>query len=231
MVCWHLKDTASQLQRKGVVVLCHGYGGEKSGMLNKAEILDSLGFDTFLIDFRGSGGSEGNTTSLGYYEAEQVKRAYDYLAQTGEPNIYLFGTSMGAVAVMKALNDYALKPKAIVLECPYGSLYEAVSLRLSNMQAPVFPFAILLTFWGGLQQGFWAFDLSPRLYAKQITSPILLLFGEQDTKVSKRETQDIFQNLNSKKQLKVYPKAGHESYLIKYKNEWTHDVNNFLSGL
>src|SRR5688572_2592295 len=45
--CWLIKaDTA-----KGSVILFHGYGGEKSSMLDKAEIFLSLGYNTLLVDF------------------------------------------------------------------------------------------------------------------------------------------------------------------------------------
>lgn len=45
----------------------------------------------------------------------QVKSCYDYLAKEGEQHIFLFGTSMGAVAILKAMDDYALSPKGIII--------------------------------------------------------------------------------------------------------------------
>ncbi len=36
-------------------------------------------------------------------------------------------------------------------------------------------------------------------------------------------------NLGGQKKLKIYQKAGHENYLKKYKNEWTQDIQEFLT--
>lgn len=215
---------------RGTVILFHGYGGEKSSMLDKAAIFDSLGYNTFLIDFMGSGGSEGNTTTIGFKEAEQVKTAYNYLLSKGEKEIYLFGTSMGAVAIMKAIKDYDMQPRAIILECPFGTMYDTVAARFSNMNVPTFPMAGLLVFWGGVQNNFWAFSHNPTTYAKHISCPTLLLFGEKDKNVSRKEIDEIYNNLAGSKKLKTYSSAGHENYLNKYRNLWTEDVANFLKS-
>lgn len=148
--CWSIKSENA----KGTVILFHGYGGNKSSMLDKSDIFLSKGYNTFLVDFMGSGGSEGNQTSIGFLEAEQVKTCFDYLIKISEHNLYLFGTSMGAVAIMKAIHDYGIKPKGIIIECPFGSMYETVCARLRTMNTPTFPMAGLLVFWGGLEYGY-----------------------------------------------------------------------------
>ncbi|MCD4655774.1 hypothetical protein K8T06_17780, partial [bacterium] len=57
---------------RNLAVLYHGYCGEKSSMLDSAELLHGMGWNTLLVDFRGSGGSSGSWTSIGYYEADDV---------------------------------------------------------------------------------------------------------------------------------------------------------------
>lgn len=222
--CWSIKTKNA----KGTVILFHGFGGNKSSMLDKAEIFLGLGYNTFLVDFMGSGGSEGNQTTIGFLEAEQVKTSFDYLAEKGEQNIYIFGTSMGSVATMKAISDYDIKLKGIIIECPFGSMYKTVCARFKTMNAPTFPMAGLLVFWGGLQNGFWAFGHNPTDYSKKINCPTLLLYGAKDEKVSREEIDQIFNNLGGQKKLKIYQEAGHENYLTKYKNEWTQDIQEFL---
>ena len=128
---WYIKAANA----KGTVIIFHGYGGEKSSMLEKSDEFLSLGYNTLLMDFMGSGGSEGNATTIGYKEAQDVKAAYDYIASKGEENIFLFGTSLGAAAVLKSLHDYPLHPKAILIECPFGSLYRAAGARLRAVGA------------------------------------------------------------------------------------------------
>ncbi len=210
------------------VVLFHGYGGSKSSMLDKSNIFLQLGFSAVLVDFMGSGGSEGNQTTIGFHEAAQVNTVMEYLKNAGEDSIILFGTSMGAVSVMKAIHDYHIQPAAIILECPFGSMYETVGARFKNMNVPKFPMAPLLVFWGGAQNGF---GHNPARYASRINSPTLLMYGEKDKKVSRSEIDIIYNNLCGLKQLSTYPDAGHENYLLKYELEWKNDVVRFLDSV
>lgn len=229
--CWYLNKIYNNKSDtvKGTVILFHGYSGEKSSMLDKAEEFEKLNYDVLLVDFMGSGGSEGNQTTLGYKEAEEVKTAFEYLTKRGTRNIYLFGTSMGSVAIMKGIADYNLKPKGIIIECPFGSMYKTTCARFKIMNAPAFPMAGLLVFWGGVQNNFWALGHNPTEYAKKINCPTLLLYGEQDKNVSRQEIDEIYQNLNGTKVLKTYELAGHENYLLKYKEQWTKDITEFLT--
>jgi uncharacterized protein len=224
--CWHLKTNHPQ----GTVLVFHGYSGNKSTMLDKADVFLNLGYNVFLVDFRGSGGSEGNTTSIGFQEADDVLECYYYIKNQKEQRIFLFGTSMVAVAIMKSLNDNNIHPNGILLECPFGSMYQTVKARFDIMNVPAFPMAPLMVFWGGIQNGFWAFNHNPTDYAQYISCPTLLMHGAKDDKVSRDEINAIFKNFKTKKQLKIYEKASHENYLNKYKSEWTNDVNSFLNS-
>ncbi len=224
--CWYIKTS----NPKGTVILYHGYGGQKASMLDKAEAFLQMGYNTLLVDFMGSGGSEGNQTTIGFKESQQVKTSFTYIKGLGEKNIFLFGTSLGAVAIMKSLSDYKLLPTGIIIECPFGSMYTTTCARFDAMKIPKFPMAGLLVFWGGVQNGFWAFNHKPVVYAREITSPTLLLYGEQDPKVSRQEIFEIFTNLEGKKVLKTYPLAGHENYLLKYRTEWVKDVKQFMAA-
>lgn len=223
--CWYLNKVDSA---KGTVILFHGYSGEKSSMMDKADEFEKLNYKVLLVDFMGSGGSEGNQTTLGFKEAEEVKTTFDYLTKNGEKNIYLFGTSMGSVAIMKAIADYELNPAGIILECPFGSMYQTTCARFKIMNAPTFPMAGLLVFWGGIQNNFWALGHNPTEYAKKINCRTLLLYGEKDKNVSRQEIDEIFQNLNGVKTLKTYEFAGHENYLLNYKEQWIKDINEFM---
>jgi pimeloyl-ACP methyl ester carboxylesterase len=182
------------------------------------------------VDFPGSGGSEGNQTTIGYKEATVVKDCYQYLQEQGEKNIYLFGTSMGAVAVLKAVHDYSIHPAGLILECPFGTMYQTTVSRFHTMHVPELPFAPLLVFWGGVQNGFWAFSHNPVTYAKKVQCPALLMYGRQDEKVSLQETQAIYQNFMGAKYLITFEKAGHENYLARYKDQWITSVSNFMAS-
>ena len=225
--CWLINNPKS----KGTVILFHGYGGEKSSMIDKSNEFLKLGYSVMLVDFMGSGNSEGNQTTIGFKESEEVKTCFDYVSSTGEKNIYLFGTSMGAVAIMKCINDNKTSPKGIIIECPFGSMYETVCARFKKMNAPTFPMAGILLFWGGIQNGFWGFNHNPSEYAQKINCPTLLLYGEKDKSVSRSEIDEIYKNLAGIKKISIYKNTGHENYLLKNKIQWSQDVSSFLSSI
>src|SRR5688572_20471727 len=54
----------------GTIILFHGFGSSKSSVIPEAAFFHSLGFNTFSIDFRAHGNSDGYTTTIGYDEAE-----------------------------------------------------------------------------------------------------------------------------------------------------------------
>lgn len=225
--CW----TINSVESKATVILFHGYAGAKIDMLERAYQLYKMGYNAVLVDFMGSGGSGGNITTIGYKEAENVKDVYEYVKSKGEKNIVLLGTSMGAAAILKSINDYELSPRAIILECPYASMLETISIRCQIMGIPSFPTAQILAFWGGVQHGFNAFSMKPSEYAKQVDMPTLLIYGEKDNRVGKQETQRIYNNLNGVKTLKIFTESGHADYLEKEKSRWIGDVELFFDNV
>ncbi|RYD90798.1 MAG: alpha/beta hydrolase, partial [Sphingobacteriales bacterium] len=188
IICWAMKAT---VPAKGTMILCHGYGGEKSDMLDRAYVCLDAGYNVLLPDFMGAEASEGNLCTIGYKEAENVKTCIDYISTHGEKNIYLLGASMGAAAIMRTCSIYALPVKALVLECPFGSMRQTVKNRFEAMQVPAFPLSDFLVFWGGAQNGFNAFSHNPEDYAKKIKLPVLLLCGGKDDRVKPEEIQHI----------------------------------------
>lgn len=213
---------------KGTVAMFHGHGSKKSAILEEAKSFRTLGYNTLLIDFRAHGNSEGNTCTIGANESDDVKAAYDYLSQKGEKNITLWGISMGASAVSKAMNDYLLTPNKIILEMPFGSLSDAVVGRVKMMGLPAQPISVLLTFWGGVEHGFWAFNMKPTEYVKKIKCPVLVQWGKNDPRVSQKETNEVYANITSPKKLVVYENSGHQSLCANEHEKWVASVTEFL---
>ena len=177
----------------------------------------------------GSGGSEGNQTTIGFKESRDVKEAFNYVeSQFPNSEIILFGSSMGAVSIMKAMAEFNLKPEKLILKCPFGEMRTTVQKRFEIMQIPSFILADLLLFYGGLQNDFNPYKHNPTEYAKQIETEVLLLYGAKDNRVSKSEIDEIYQNLNGKKSFHQFEKLGHENYLRNGKEEWLQIVEGFL---
>jgi esterase/lipase len=125
--------------------------------------------------------------------------------------------------------QYNIKPNRVILEMPFASLHDAVKGRLRMMNLPAEPIASLLTFWGGVEQGFWAFNLQHAEDAHTVSCPVLLQWGFNDPRVTEAETDKIFANLGTNERtLMKYYQSGHESLLKKEPEKWKSVVGEFL---
>jgi fermentation-respiration switch protein FrsA (DUF1100 family) len=104
----------------GTVLFLHGNAGNISHRLDSVAVFHGLGLNTFIIDYRGYGRSEGNASEQGtYLDAEA---AWAYLVDTrGTPadHIIVFGRSLGG-AVAAWLID-GRRPAAVIIESCFSS--------------------------------------------------------------------------------------------------------------
>jgi alpha-beta hydrolase superfamily lysophospholipase len=213
----------------GVVVLFHGFGCCKAHLLSEAKAFHDLGFACFLVDFRGSGGSAGDTTTVGYHEADDVAAAVSYVrGHWPDQPVILFGQSMGAAAIMRAVGRLEVPADAVILECPFDRMLTAVRARFRGFGVVSFPFAESLVFWGGVQHGFNAFHHNPVDYARNIHCPVLLMQGSLDRRIRPSQTQEIYNRLPGDKQLHFFEGLGHHSYVSRRPAEWREQVAPFL---
>jgi alpha-beta hydrolase superfamily lysophospholipase len=222
---WHVPH----VRGAGVVLLFHGYRSCKAELLPEARAFHELGYDTFLVDFPGSGGSGGTRTTIGYREASDVARAADYARRRwpGRP-LLLYGQSMGAAAVLRAIAVEGARADAAVLACPFGRLLHTVQARFRERGVPAFPYVHLVIFWGGWLHHFDGFAHDPQEYARRVTCPTLLLHGGADPQVSRAQMQVIHDNLRGDRRLHVFDGLGHESFVQKRPEEWQAVVGRFL---
>jgi len=216
-------------QPQGIVLLFHGYAASKQQVLLPAQVWYEMGYTTFLVDFRGSGGSSGSSTTLGLREAEDVAHAVAYVRQQWPgQRVLLYSTSMGSSAVLRAVAVEGVQADVIVAETPFDRLSSAVRARLRLMGLPTFPTAELLVFWGGAQHGYNAFTHNPVDYAHSIHCPTLLLRGAEDARVSAAEVEAIYQALQGPKEQISVPAVGH-TLLLTQTPEVRQQVEQFLA--
>ena len=230
---------------RGTVALFHGYTSSKSHLIHEARYFRRLGYNVLLVDQAGNGNSTGFRTTVGYREADDVAATFRWLTDStnssGSPlhrkgaapegsreAIVLYGISMGAVAILRAEAELGIHPTANILECPYGNMRQTAYNRFASMHVPGFPMADLLVFWGGVQNGFWAFGLNAEHYASQIHTPTLLLWGTADPRVTRAETDAIFAHLAGPKARHDFSGVGHEPYWQRYSADWEQQTRAFL---
>ena len=223
---WYLPKPES----KGVVLLFHGYAASKSTVLPEAQALNALGYDTFLVDFRGSGGSNRSETSIGFYEADDVAASFEFVQQKlRRDNIILYGQSMGGVAILRAVAEKEVKPERIIVEAVFDRMVSTVANRFSTMGLLTFPSAQLLIFWGSVINGYSGFEHNPVRYAAEIDCPTLILHGTADDRATLEQVQVVYEQIRSEKRFEVFDGVGHESYLAANSERWQEIVREFLS--
>ncbi len=193
-----------------------GNAGNVSHRLDRARgLVESLGLDVVLVDYRGYGRSGGKPSEKGLYEdGEAVWRA---AAARGFPagRIVLFGESLGgAVAIETALRRPS---RALILEAPF--------LSVPAMARAVYPFlpAFLVR---------TRFDNGAKI--GRISIPKLIVQAERDEVVPPEQTRRLFDLARPPKEYFVIPGAGHnDSYLVggkPYLDVWRRFLEGARSG-
>lgn len=94
---WFLKNPDAQK----TLLFFHGNAGNISHRLGKISLFYPLGFNIFIIDYRGYGKSEGTPSEQGIYA--DARAAYDYLLtrrDIDQNNIIAYGASLGGVVAI-----------------------------------------------------------------------------------------------------------------------------------
>lgn len=207
------------------VLMFPGHAVAKSVLLPEAQLWREWGWRPVLVDFRGCGGSAGDTTTLGWHEAEDVAVVAEW---AGRPAI-LHGQSMGAAAILRAVATRNVPARGLVLESVFDRLLQTVSRRYHAMGLPAFPFARLLLFWGGVQHGFNPLRHNPVEYAKQVKLPALMLGGQSDAWVAPDEIREVAANMGGPVRLVLLP-AGHGSLYQQAEVDYRRALEDWLAS-
>ena len=132
-------DGLAEGQKCPVVIMMHGFMGNKDGMLEKmtADKLAAQGIATVKFDFNGHGESEGPFSGMTVpNEIEDAKKVYEYVKSLPfAGDIALTGHSQGGVVASMTAGDYGAEMvKCVVLLAPAAVLRDD-AIRGSTMGA------------------------------------------------------------------------------------------------
>lgn len=167
------------------VVYLHGNAGCRVDALSVANQVLALHISLFAFDFSGSGKSDGDYISLGWWERDDVKVVVEYLReQKAVSTIGLWGRSMGAAtALLHGDRDPSIA--GMVVDSPFTGL-TVLAQELVNTQFPYMP--SILTY-GALQivasscrekVHFEIADLEPISHVDMCFIPALFATGDAD---------------------------------------------------
>jgi uncharacterized protein len=204
LAAWYAAPT-----NRAAIVLIHGTGAERTGVLAETQYLARAGFGALALDLPGQGASGGRTL-WGGPERQAISAAVDWLAAREEVDpsrIGGFGQSMGAyVMAQAAVLDTRLR--AVVLAgCPNDVVEQnwLATARWSLLSQ-------LPTYWA-LRVGGTPLDLMPKDIAGRISPrPLLVIGGEHDPLVPAFMARQIYQAAREPKELWIVKGAAHVNY-------------------
>jgi uncharacterized protein len=88
-----------------VVLMLHGYGANRTELLERAVVLAKAGFGVLLYDLRGHGESGGVIRAMGWPDTKDVQAAVDFARQlpgVDRDRIGIFGFSIGGQIALRA---------------------------------------------------------------------------------------------------------------------------------
>lgn len=182
---------------KGLVFFLHGNGGSLAGWGAVAAIYTELGYDVFLLDYRGYGKSQGRISSQAQLLGD-VETAYSQMkAEYSEQSIIIAGYSVGTgpAAWLAARH----RPRLLLLHAPYYSLADmaAHTIRLW----PILPGWLL------------RYPLPTNKFVQQVSAPVVLFHGDQDEVIPYNSSLRLKALLKPGDQLIPISGAGHNGLL------------------
>jgi len=123
------------------VVYLHSLCGSR---LEADEVVEGLldkGLSLFSLDFSGSGKSEGESVSLGFYEAQDLEAVLEHLQDDPlTTSVGFWGRSVGAVVAVTVAGSSSFRNRigGLVLDSPYSSLREMID-DLAEFYIPKVP--------------------------------------------------------------------------------------------
>lgn len=178
---------------KKIILYFHGNAGNLSSRSHRIEAFVKQGFGAFIVAYRGYPGSQGKPSQQGLML--DAKAALAFLLDQGYDykDIILFGESLGSGVAMQmaSQNDYA----AMILDSPFSSVTSVAKSVYWYL-----PVGLLL------KDRFESIKLAPN-----ISTPTLIVHGDDDQVVPIAEGKKLFQAIRSEKEFVTVAGAGHVS--------------------
>jgi len=197
--CSHWEPVERTNDRIPVVIYMHGNSSARVEVIPQLSYLLSLGLAVFSFDFAGSGKSDGEYVSLGYYEREDLMCVIAHLRATNVVStIALWGRSMGAAtALMHGDRDPSIA--CMILDSSFSDLTKLAEEmvekgREQGINVPNFVVAVAIRMIRGSvkkQAGMDIKQISPISHADKCFIPALFVAGEHDDFIHKRHSEAI----------------------------------------
>lgn len=221
--CSHWEPVERAVDRIPVVIYMHGNSSARVEVLPQLSYLLSLGVAVFSFDFAGSGKSDGEYVSLGYYEREDLACVIAHLRSTNVVStIALWGRSMGA-ATSLMFGDRDPSIACMILDSPFADLSQLAEEmvekgRDQGIVVPTFVVSVALRLIQGSvkkQANVNIKHISPIAHADKCFIPALFVAGEHDEFIKKHHAEAIYDKYAGDKNL-IIVEGDHNSPRPKF---------------
>jgi pimeloyl-ACP methyl ester carboxylesterase len=221
--CSHWEPVERATDRIPVIIYMHGNSSARVEVLPQLSYLLSLGLAVFAFDFAGSGKSDGEYVSLGYYEREDLSCIVAHLRSTNVVStIALWGRSMGAATALM-FGDRDPSIACMILDSPFADLSQLAEEmvekgREQGIVVPNFVVSVALRMIQGSvkkQANFNIKNISPIMHADKCFIPALLVAGEHDDFIKKHHSEEIYARYAGDKNL-IIVEGDHNSPRPKF---------------
>jgi len=167
----------SQKPTKKTVILLHGYPADKGDILPAISFLQK-DYNLFLFDFRYLGESEGNYSTAGANEVQDLLAAIQFLKAKGIQDVGVWGFSMGGAVALMGIKK-APEIKAVIAEASYASLAQ-MAPELFRIPLLKYPLGYLIGLWAKVFLGIDIREVSPVKAVQDTTLPLFLIHSVAD---------------------------------------------------
>lgn len=212
MFCSRWSSTTAQPNNAAILYL-HGNSSSRKEVLYSGvlETAASLGYSLIAFDFSGSGLSDGEYVSLGYFEKDDIEDIVQFVVQEGlATKLVLWGRSMGAASALMYTSKESSMVSALVLDSPFASLTE-VAQDLVATNAHLIPGFMVAGFLHFLRRSvkkranFDIRDLEPIIAANECVCPALFLTASDDQMVLPKHGRKLVQKYRGPCQRLEFP--------------------------
>lgn len=212
-----------------VVLLLHGFRGDRASMVPRARVLLDAGFSVLLIDTQAHGETPGEIITLGWRESRDVRAARDWIrARAPGRCVGAIGVSLGGAAVL--LGEQPAGFDAIVLEAVYPRLGRALDNRIGISAGWLRKaLAPLLLVQIEPRLGVTPAQLEPIRNIAKLGAPVLVVGGSRDAHTTEEETRELFAAAAKPKDLWIVDGAGHQDFARFDRSGYEAAVVGFLT--
>ena len=212
---WLLTSPENRL----TVICSHGYRQNREQadvpLMPLAKVLVEHGMNVLLFDYRNSGESAGQMTSVGQYEVRDLLGAVDYVHSRQElnPKVALLGFSMGAAtAILAGAEEPTVA--AVVADAPFADLTRYLEANFSVWTGlPTVPFNRTILAVTPIVTGLQPEKVSPvQVVSKFDGRPLLLIHGEADDDIAPENSLELQQAYPAAELLRVAEARHVKSY-------------------